>query len=512
MPFEDTAFERLVSGESHVSVGLGRATRFAAHEGPQYSLFACYAFTINYILGVGSLGMPFAAKEAGYVAGLLLMIVVSLLSFITVLMVARATLRAEILELEPCLKKPIGNWCYVRCIATVGEPSLPNNESMCRACSKNCESPPRAFEVVQLCDEFLGNGGRLSYQIALVLLMYAGLLAYVLVFVKTLATMFELAREVSLLICSIVMISFSMLNLTEMVPLQVALSIINVLSLIMMGGIGLGTMIFDPSREVHELEPVNFNGLGLAFSTALFSQLFQHSVPGLITPLQREDRIRVPKVFGMALITTSLLYIFLSAACVLNFGEALEESVNVNFANFQWGARPPMIAKATSWFCTFYPALATVAVFPLIALTLSNSLLVVAPLPETWHSLHPRKVTVFFRLLAAVPPLAVALPLSSLSTAFKFAGLSGIWVAFVTPALLQLYSKRAMSARFDHLKRSSSDLNSLKKGYSVLSGAQRNPLFPSFRQDCWVVVVLVSAAAAFAVTLWGVVVDLIGTR
>ena len=31
-------------------------------------------------------------------------------------------------------------------------------------------------------------------------------------------------------------------------------------------------------------------GFGLAFSTTLFSQLFQHSVPGLVRPLADADR------------------------------------------------------------------------------------------------------------------------------------------------------------------------------------------------------------------------------
>lgn len=35
------------------------------------------------------------------------------------------------------------------------------------------------------------------------------------------------------------------------------------------------------------------SGLGLMFSTALFSQLFQHSVPGLMHPLSRRDKRKV---------------------------------------------------------------------------------------------------------------------------------------------------------------------------------------------------------------------------
>jgi len=518
MPLQKCSSDSVLSG--------GRSVRFAAHEGPQYSLFACYAFTINYILGVGSLGMPYAAQEAGYAAGFILIVLVSFLSYVTVMMVARTALRAEMLVLQACENKPIGQWCYVRCIATKGEPHLPNEESLCEACAANCHMPPQLYEVVQLCDTFLGKWGRLSYQLSLVLLMYAGLLAYVLVFVATLSNVFNLSRDMSILICAVVMIPVSMMNITEMVPLQVTLSAISIISLLIMGGVGLWSAISSGWPESHrfsKLEPVNFDGLGLAFSTALFSQLFQHSVPGLINPLKREDRLLVPSVFGMALATTAVLYVFLSFGCVLAFGEELEESVNINFANFRWGANPSWIAKATSHFCGFYPALATVAVFPLITITLSNNLQVVSPLSKSFRSEHPRAVTLLFRLLAAVPPIVIALPVKSLSTAFKFAGLGGIWVAFVTPALLQMLSTRAIVERFDNLTRASTrsiDQEGIPASDSPTSrgslstpifrvpfAAKRTPVYPVFNEKVWVLIVLACAALAFVITTWGIAAD-----
>lgn len=517
-------------------VGVGRSARFAAHEGPQYSLFACYAFTVNYILGVGSLGMPFAVQEAGWVAALLLIAVVSLLSYVTVLMVARAALRAELLQLEPCEANPTGKWCYVRCIATRGEPQLHDGESMCANCFANCSAPPHNFEVIQLCDKFLGPSGRLCYQLALILLMYAGLLAYVLVFVDTVDILGH-HRDISVLICAAVMLPLSVLNVTEMVPLQVTLSLISLFSLLLMGSIALGNIASDPASNIHPLQPVRPTGFGLAFSTALFSQLFQHSVPGLINPLRQEDRQRVPHVFAFALCTTAVLYIFLGLCCAISFGQALNEDVNLNFANFDWGSRPPFIAKAASKVCAFYPALATIAVFPLIAITLGNNLLVVAPLPKAVRLHHPRKVTVLFRLLAAVPPIVLALLLKSLSTVFKFAGLGGIWVAFVTPALLQLYSFRAVNAHFEEIGRSRSrsagspelgnalaangrdvlrpemasspEVSRIKRRDSLHNVALRTPLYPRFNKSCWAYVVLASAVLAFAITTWGIVVDLL---
>merc|ERR1719491_445144 len=49
---------------------------------------------------------------------------------------------------------------------------------------------------------------------------------------------------------------------------------------------------------------INWRGFGVAFSTALFSQLFQHSVPGLLRPLPNENKPKIPFVFASSLFTT----------------------------------------------------------------------------------------------------------------------------------------------------------------------------------------------------------------
>ena len=103
-------------------------------------------------------------------------------------------------------------------------------------------------------------------------------------------------------------------------------------------------------------------GFGIAFSTALFSQLFQHSVPGLLRPLklqQQQQRRRssksnrrnsksadhrpsdhsqycannvlngVPRIFSLALGTTCALYLLLGVSAASFFGSGTRPSVNL---------------------------------------------------------------------------------------------------------------------------------------------------------------------------------------
>eukprot|EP01031_Cornospumella_fuschlensis_P038297 gene38297-46540_t len=57
----------------------------------QYTPLICYAFTVNYILGVGCLGIPYAFLQSGLVLGSVLLLVLSCISYVTVMWVFAAT-------------------------------------------------------------------------------------------------------------------------------------------------------------------------------------------------------------------------------------------------------------------------------------------------------------------------------------------------------------------------------------------------------------------------------------
>jgi len=96
-----------------------------------------------------------------------------------------------------------------------------------------------------------------------------------------------------------------------------------------------------PPYIADSVRVADFSYFGLMLSTALFSQLFQHSVPGLIRPLSSRNRKGpvVRKIFGGALILTTVMYIFLGLVATLYFGDRIESSINLNWDNFHWGYR-----------------------------------------------------------------------------------------------------------------------------------------------------------------------------
>ena len=63
---------------------------------PSYSLKALYYLTINYILGVGCLGIPYAFARAGFLLCSAILLVVTVSSYMTVMWVAETGQRYEI--------------------------------------------------------------------------------------------------------------------------------------------------------------------------------------------------------------------------------------------------------------------------------------------------------------------------------------------------------------------------------------------------------------------------------
>lgn len=206
------------------------------------------------------------------------------------------------------------------------------------------------------------------------------------------------------------------------------------------------------------------SGFSVMFTTAIFSQLFQHSVPGLISPLSTEHKKLVPLIFKCALATTSIIYITTGCMCAMYFGNHLKQSVNLNFVGFTWGVGENIdehsvqgglllggelgriLVQCVAMTVVLFPALDTLSVFPLIANTLGNNLNSAFPGMSAYvkhtgyvtERSYIRRVTlIVWRLVAAVPPIIASMYVGDLILSLQVAGLCGIIVALVTPALLQ---------------------------------------------------------------------------
>ncbi|OWZ14876.1 Transmembrane protein [Phytophthora megakarya] len=426
----------------------------------QYSPLVAYAFTVNYILGVGSLGIPYAFYRAGLVMGNVMIVVVTLLSYMTVLWVCETVARAREAFVMSFL---LDETTALKSFSYATPDSTPHRQPPSTRSSVALEYDDFP-EVTQLCDRFLGPVGSKMYQISLLGLMYGGLVGYSQVFVNTFLTQvdhigdWQLSSVHAAIFFACIVVPLSCSDLTEQIYVQLTMSVVRFAALLIMIFSAAYAVFRDPYDGGAVLKPdveapyisdyslVDLTGFGVMFSTGVFSQLFQHSVPGLLAPLGARNQEKAPAIFGSTLLTTMMFYIALGSVCSLYFGPKLATSVNLNWAEFTWGINEsmslvPLWAKLLSMIVVVFPALDTLSVFPLISVTLGDNM--AAVIPKRWTR-HGRKSSwkLLCRFGAALPPLLISMFVSDLSVTLQISGLMGIYVAFFAPALLQLQASR----------------------------------------------------------------------
>ncbi|GMF26672.1 unnamed protein product [Phytophthora lilii] len=436
----------------HRQTSLPLAKQQAA--GAQYSPYVAYAFTVNYILGVGSLGIPYAFYRAGLAMGNAMIVLVTLLSYMTVMWVCEAVARArEAFVLSFLLDE-------TSALKSFSYSSTPST----RRSSAGLEYDDFP-EVTQLCERFLGPLGSKMYQLSLLGLMYGGLVGYSQVFVNTFLTQldhigdWELTSVHAAVVFACIVLPLSCSDLTEQIYVQLTMSVVRFAALLIMIFSAAYAVYADPFDSGAVLQPspesapylsdyslVDLSGFGVMFSTGVFSQLFQHSVPGLLAPLGAKNQEKAATIFGSTLLTTMVFYIALGSVCSLYFGPKLATSVNLNWAEFTWGINEsmtlvPLWAKLLSMIVVVFPALDTLSVFPLISVTLGDNM--AAVVPKRWTRGGRRSSwKLICRFGAALPPLLISMFVSDLSVTLQISGLMGIYVAFFAPALLQLQARR----------------------------------------------------------------------
>ena len=88
--------------------GDGDGGRNGVREPKLYSPFACFAFTVNYIVGVGVLGVPKAFYEAGWALSLIILTLVTLVSYVSMVWLLEVMVRTEALtQLEEVHLEPM---------------------------------------------------------------------------------------------------------------------------------------------------------------------------------------------------------------------------------------------------------------------------------------------------------------------------------------------------------------------------------------------------------------------
>jgi hypothetical protein len=151
-------------------------------------------------------------------------------------------------------------------------------------------------------------------------------LAYAQVFCNALAAILWSTTGVPQIVFGVMVVPLSCMELEEQVGLQSIMASVRFVAIFIIAFGSLTALFLDDSKTSRDKPPYFahadpldcelmsytscISGFSVAFSTFVFAQLFQHSVPGLLRPLRDQPtRIkRVPLVLGGSLVTTYCLY------------------------------------------------------------------------------------------------------------------------------------------------------------------------------------------------------------
>eukprot|EP00762_Andalucia_godoyi_P002685 ANDGO_03430.mRNA.1 Transmembrane protein 104 homolog len=475
-----------------------------------FSTFVGYSMCVNYILGVGVLGIPWGFYNAGLAFGILYMLLITVIAVVSVLWLVEIASRAEaVVSARPSdasaspssisaysLLSPASDYNSSASAST-------SSASAAVASSKSGRFPKyeitfRRFDVPFLCELFVGKWLMRVYAVLSALYFIAALCSYASVFAQSFSANVPFYSEGEWRTCdiysdsssacegvylfwlavfSIIAVPLTCLDLEEQKYIQVALTTCRFLAIGTMTVVSVWALYHDRysmSRHADDavgsgtsapyyasgLRAVKASGIVVLVPVLLYANVMHHSTPGLMQPLKKKWPAARNMFFGMYA-TTFVLYTMLGVSMALYYGTYTEPTASLNFSYFRGGAAHdetvPIWAQFVSYFVVLFPALDVLSAFPLNALTLGNTL--AGARPDLKMS---RKKKLVSRLVAAIPPILMAIGAKQLDLILRPAGLVGFVMIIILPVILLLKSRKVCIQMFgkDNLRS--------KYGYHVL--------------------------------------------
>lgn len=329
-------------------------------------------------------------------------------------------------------------------------------------------------EMTELCRMFLGERAKQAFACVISVYMYGTLWAYITVFAKAFAIVFNFSTysyELYLVLFAFIVVPLSLMELSEQVYIQVTLAVFRVVMVAVMisttsvayltrtpafgelSNMGFGEQVSSSTTTGLQDGPpsglLDFNAAKLyqLLPLAAYAYIFHHSVTALSEPIA--DKRDLTKMFAISLLVAFTGYTLLAIVLASYFGPNVLSSSNLNWIYYVGSKKDmddptPYYAQVIALFVILFPALDVASAYPLNAFTLGNNLMSSYFGDDIQAHEKSRLQLRGFRLLASLPPFVGAFFVSDLGHITSFTGLTGFVIAFIVPALLAYYSNARM--------------------------------------------------------------------
>ncbi|KNC81931.1 hypothetical protein SARC_05781 [Sphaeroforma arctica JP610] len=409
------------------------------------------AVCLNYIIGTGCFGLPYAFTATGLGLTSLLLLVGSVCAFISL--------------------------NYTLEIVTRGEGATSAEEE--RSSEPVMEMSYRKFGFTTLAYKFSGSTLQNITQLVMTCYAMGTLWLYSSIFSSSVSAIFfsyvlhtecdvyapihsnrcEASYYVCMAIFATIVITLGLQDLGDQAVVQKLLSLYRVVAFVIMITTLIVKIAVNPNFVPHRVDDIGYfdwKKFALGFGPCMLAITCQYNIPDVIQPLQ--DKRAAKQVTFIALFASVVLYFALGLLGALAF-EHVNPLVTLNWNDYTacgdgWEPCPRnYFANAIQLIVMLFPVVNVTSSYPLVSITLGDNIM--GMLPAAWSEKYGAgNVKTGSRLVCLVPPLILATFFKKIEIIFTLSGMFGFVLSLVLPCALQVASLDYCTRTFGNIKSS----------------------------------------------------------
>lgn len=404
-----------------------------------YGPVVALAMALNYIIGTGCFGLPYAFMKAGVWLTTALLLVGAAGSVVTMNYTLESLARAE---------------------------------GVCAASHRGAprhEMTFRKFEFATVGDMFAGRGGKLLVQLIMVLYCVGSLWSYASVFASSMSSLFFsyalggacdvygddpsagcLTGYYAFMgVFAAIVLSMVLMDLSDQATVQKFLSGYRIVAFLLMLVTMLVKLAVDGGDVVtaraDTIGAANWSNFGKGFGPTLLALNCQYNMPDALQPLEPKRYVRT--VAFAALAIAGVFYLLVGLLGALAFDQ-INPLATLMWSSYSgcgngWadcGYWNPL-GTVVQLVILLFPVINVVSAYPMVGVTVGDNM----------HMSFPREASARFgheatrsmcRLAVAVPPILLAVVFKKLDFIFSVAGLFGFLLGLSIPCWFQVVGTR----------------------------------------------------------------------
>ncbi|CCI41091.1 unnamed protein product [Albugo candida] len=407
-----------------------------------YGPTVALAMALNYIIGTGCFGLPYAFHTAGILLCSILLLIGLFGAIITMNYTLESLARAEGVFAATHGRGPLHRITY------------------------------RKFDFTLVGEIFAGEFGKYTAQLVITLYGIGSLWSYASIFASSLASIImtqimEIPCDVYgpnpsnscldayytiMAFFAVIVISMVILNLSEQANVQKILCFYRVLAFSLMLATILVKLCADGADVLwiryKKIGGYNWQHFGKGFGPTLLALNCHYNMPDVLQPLY-------PKMFARdtafsALLISGTFYLLLGVLGALTFDQ-VNPLVSLMWSNYTgcgngWAPCDPthvsqlalkMLGVLAKFIILLFPVVNVTSTYPMVGLTIGDNLLSCIP-KSLAAPLGPKVARNVSRLLVSIPPLILAMVFKQLDFIFSIAGILGFLLGLTIPCWFQV--------------------------------------------------------------------------